>query len=367
MFYDSIEMNEPICLTKESGTMNNNISQRHNYDPHNPNDLRKPGKLKWKRVLLWLCILILVVTASIIVPKYWDIWEQNLIPSKPMPTRTPQPTATAAISVISSTAAPSPSSSQTSNLKTDRPSPTSTPMVPLSDDWNYVDSDIEIHVKNEKVDGHSIYTADIKLKDASFIHTAFAKDKYGDFRDHTSVMAQQNNAILAINGDFYGFRNTGIIIRGGKLYRNKPHTEMAALYKDGRLLVMDEKGIDGEQLLKDGVNDTWSFGPWLIKDGETRTDFSFSNMQVSNPRTGIGMIEPNHFIFIVIDGRSEESTGITLADFAKTFETAGCKQAYNLDGGGSATLYFNGRVVNNPLGKVVERAVSDIIYIAKTK
>lgn len=348
--------------------MNNNLSERHNYNPHDPSNPRKPGKLSWKRVVLWLCVMVLVITASIIVPKYWDIWEQNLVPSKPMTTRTPQPTATAAISTVSSTAAPSSNGKETTNnLKTIEPTPVNTPMIPLSDDWNYMDSDIEIHIKNEKVDGHSIYTADIELKNASFVNTAFAKNKYGDFRDHTSVMAQQNNAILAINGDFYGFRNTGIIIRGGKLYRNKPHTEMAALYKDGRLLVMNEKELDGEQLLKDGVKETWSFGPWLIKDGVTRTDFSFSKIQGSNPRAGIGMIKPNHFIFMVIDGRSEESKGITLADFAKTFEATGCLQAYNLDGGGSATLYFNGRVVNNPLGNVVERSVSDIIYIAKTE
>ncbi|WP_251033310.1 phosphodiester glycosidase family protein [Bacillus sp. ISL-75] len=50
-------------------------------------------------------------------------------------------------------------------------------------------------------------------------------------------------------------------------------------------------------------------------------------------------------------------------EFAQVFEDLGCTKAYNLDGGGSSTMYFKGRVVNNPLGKGQERGVSDILYI----
>ena len=45
----------------------------------------------------------------------------------------------------------------------------------------------------------------------------------------------------------------------------------------------------------------------------------------------------------------------------------GCTEAYNLDGGGSTTMYFNGQVVNQPTtngNTIKERAVSDIVYIA---
>ena len=67
-----------------------------------------------------------------------------------------------------------------------------------------------------------------------------------------------------------------------------------------------------------------------------------------------------------IDGRSSGySRGVTLTEFARIFESLGCTQAYNLDGGGSSTLYFQGRVVNNPLGRSQERGVSDILYISE--
>ena len=60
--------------------------------------------------------------------------------------------------------------------------------------------------------------------------------------------------------------------------------------------------------------------------------------------------------------------GLTLADLARVMQEAGCATAYNLDGGGSSTLYFNGRVLNNPTpnGRTIsERAVSDIVYIGR--
>jgi exopolysaccharide biosynthesis protein len=85
----------------------------------------------------------------------------------------------------------------------------------------------------------------------------------------------------------------------------------------------------------------------------------------SNPRTAIGVISPNHYVFVVSDGRTSESTGLSLYQLAQFMEGLGCTTAYNLDGGGSSTMYFNGRVVNNPTtnGRIRERGVSDIVYI----
>ena len=88
------------------------------------------------------------------------------------------------------------------------------------------------------------------------------------------------------------------------------------------------------------------------------------SIQGDNPRTGVGVISNNHYVFVVVDGRSTGySRGASLAEFAAIFKSLGCTTAYNLDGGGSSTMYFMGRVVNNPLGKNQERGTSDILYI----
>ena len=89
------------------------------------------------------------------------------------------------------------------------------------------------------------------------------------------------------------------------------------------------------------------------------------SMQGSQPRTAIGMVDENHYVFVVVDGRSTGySRGMTLIELAQLFQDLGCTVAYNFDGGGSATMYFNGELVNNPLGEGDERGTSDIVYIA---
>ena len=85
-----------------------------------------------------------------------------------------------------------------------------------------------------------------------------------------------------------------------------------------------------------------------------------------NPRTAIGVYEPGHYILLVSDGRTKESKGLTLYELAEFLQELGVTTAYNLDGGGSSTMVFQGEIVNNPTTngrKITERSVSDIVYI----
>ncbi|MBB6734616.1 phosphodiester glycosidase family protein [Cohnella sp. CBP 2801] len=250
-----------------------------------------------------------------------------------------------------------------------------------SDDWNYEDANESVHIQKVQTgsgsDTITYYVADVTLSGSANLLTAFAKNEFGtNIVQNTSTIAADNDAVFAINGDYYGFRNDGVVIRGGKVYRDEPARDGLALLSDGTLQTYDEEETSSDELLAEGVTDTWSFGPILLQNGEAAGDFgsvkidqNFGNrsIQDANPRTGIGMISPNHFLFIVVDGRSSGySRGMTLAEFANLFKDLGATEAYNLDGGGSSTMYFMGRVVNDPLGKGNERSVSDILYIPKS-
>lgn len=245
------------------------------------------------------------------------------------------------------------------------------------DDWSYTRDDIEINI--EKVESGTgtnkvtYFVADVQVKDTSNLYSAFAKNKFGrNIVETTSNIAEENDAIFAINGDYYGFREDGILIRNGVIYRDEAVREGLAFYNDGTMKTYDETSTSAEELLVQGVIDTLSFGPSLLEDGKAITDFGNvkidsnmgnSSIQKSNPRTGVGIISPNHYVFVVVDGRKEGySKGMTLSEFSNLFEELGCTEAYNLDGGGSSTMYFMGRVVNNPLGKNQEREISDILY-----
>jgi exopolysaccharide biosynthesis protein len=219
------------------------------------------------------------------------------------------------------------------------------------------------------------YVADVVVADATDVRSAFASNEFGtNIVQYTSDIAQDHNAVFAINGDYYGFRNTGILIRNGVIYRNEGARVGLAFYRDGSMAVYDETRTTAEGLVADGVWNTLSFGPALVDDGqvlsgidsiEIDTNFGNHSIQGTQPRTGVGMIAPNHFVFVVVDGRSRGySRGVTMTEFARIFADLGCEVAYNLDGGGSATMYFNGELVNNPLGKGRERGTSDILYVA---
>jgi exopolysaccharide biosynthesis protein len=230
---------------------------------------------------------------------------------------------------------------------------------------------IEIGTGVQKI---TYYIADVFLGEDMQLVAAFAKNSYGtNITEKTSAIAEDNNAIFAINGDYYGFREDGIMIRNGVIYRDEGVRTGVAFYKDGNMQVYDETMTTAEQLVEEGVINTYSFGPGLISDGEIidgideveiDTNFGNHSIQGDQPRSAIGMISENHYIFLVVDGRSEGySKGMTLTEVANVLYDYGCVEAYNLDGGGSSTMYYEGELVNNPLGKDKERATSDILMI----
>ncbi|MDV8146112.1 phosphodiester glycosidase family protein [Arthrobacter sp. B10-11] len=220
------------------------------------------------------------------------------------------------------------------------------------------------------------YVADVVLDDATTLQSAFANDSFGEnITETTSAIAGANNAIFAINGDYYGFRDTGIVIRNGVVFRDEGARQGLAFYRDGTVKVYDETATTADQLLADGVWNTLSFGPSLLDNGEIAegieevevdTNFGNHSIQGEQPRTAVGIIDDNHLVFVVVDGRSPGySSGVTMTGLAQIMKDLGATTAYNIDGGGSSTMYFNGELVNNPLGENKERGTSDILYIAQ--
>jgi exopolysaccharide biosynthesis protein len=218
------------------------------------------------------------------------------------------------------------------------------------------------------------YVADVVLTDATVLRSAFADNEFGtNIVEYTSDIAKDNDAVFAINGDYYGFRETGIVVRNGVVYRDKGARAGLAFYRDGSVKVYDETATSADALVAAGVWNTLSFGPPIVEAGavvdgiesvEIDTNVGNHSIQGDQPRTGIGVIDANHLVFVVVDGRSEGySEGVSLPELATIFTGLGVLTAYNLDGGGSSTMYFNGGLVNNPLGKHQERGTSDILYI----
>lgn len=245
-------------------------------------------------------------------------------------------------------------------------------------DTTYTSSNTSITIAQASTgsgsDALAYYTADV-VCDATAVRSAFANNEYGtNITARPSEIAAEHAAVLAVNGDYYGFRTDGILIRNGVIYRDDGVREGIALYADGRVEVYDETATTAQALVDAGVWNTCSFGPALVNGGtvlqgiddvEVDTNFGNHSIQGAQPRTALGWIGTGHYMFVVVDGRSEGySRGATMTELARIMADLGCQVAYNLDGGGSSAMYWNGGTINRP-SNGGERATSDILYIAQ--
>ncbi len=246
------------------------------------------------------------------------------------------------------------------------------PMEPVITENSYLDDNISITISQRRVNETECYIADVKLSSAEYLKTAFAKGKYGkNIVQYTSEIAESVGAIFAINGDYYGIRNGGYVIRNGVVYRENKYTnsqEDLVIYPDGSMGIVYEKDVTAQELYDEGAWQVFSFGPALVDGGEISVDNSseVANHMVSNPRTAIGIIDELHYVFIVSDGRTSESKGLSLVQLGELMIDLGVVTGYNLDGGGSSSMVFNGKVINKPTtsgGVIKERGISDIVYI----
>ena len=293
-------------------------------------------------------------------------------PESPAPSQTQAPSETAAPETGTpdpmQTAAPTEAPTEVPT-----PSPSPTPSAPVITENSYISGNVSVTLTTTRRHDTQIYIAEVKIRDISFFRSGLAGGVFGrNVLQKTSRIAADNNAILAVNGDYYGFRERGYVMRNGYLYRelakHGDSNEDLAVYLDGRFEVVNEADITAETLGNAGAVQIYSFGPGLIKEGTIAVDERSEVEQSlsSNPRTAIGMIEPLHYIFLVSDGRTDESAGLTLLQVAEIMKELGCTVAYNLDGGGSSTMWFMGRIVNKPTAygsEIYERSVSDIVYI----
>ena len=242
--------------------------------------------------------------------------------------------------------------------------------------YQYCNDHLAVHIHRHTTGDIAYFLCDVQTTDPAALRSALSNDKaYGAF-EYTSVIASRHEAVLAINGDDYGHSESkkfGVIIRNGELIRAQPTSRhMLVLEANGDLRVIADRGKDkpktiADRLSKEGVQQTWEFGPELIRDGQVvplNAKFKLISTRDGQlePRTAIGQIGPLHYVVLVVDGRQRGySDGLSLSGLQQLLMETGVKTAFNLDGGGSTTLVFQGKVINKPSGGK-ERSVSDILY-----
>ena len=235
---------------------------------------------------------------------------------------------------------------------------------------SYDDGTLRVEISSYRVEDTTVYVADLYTADPMALLSAFSQNSYG--RNITAVSsetAEQVGAVLAVNGDNYGSREKGYVIRNGVLYREDPasNQEDLVIWSDGSFSIIRESEVSARELLEDGAWQVFSFGPGLLENGQILVDAQdeVDRAKASNSRTALGQIGEGHYVLVVSDGRTDESEGLSLWELAAFLRELGVRTAYNLDGGGSSTMVFLGNVVNQPVGGrgSGQRAVTDIVYV----
>ena len=211
---------------------------------------------------------------------------------------------------------------------------------------------IDIEKVNTTVDGKKplvYYVADIRMRDYSSYRSGLSR------KNQPLKYARLEKAVLAITGDNLVDSEKelkGCLIRKGVFYSDYARAETLAILPDMTLEVLHQGTFTARQLWDRGIRDTYGFGPILVENGEICPSVYTHRNVYPNPRCGIGMVEPGHWVAIVSDGRQRGySESITLEFFAQIFIDRGCTAAYNLDGGSSGGMVFMGEVLNKHLGK----------------
>lgn len=216
--------------------------------------------------------------------------------------------------------------------------------------------------------------ADIYLKDIHELKTYYQDDEKNGLHTTAQIdrMSDHAKAIWACNGDYYVIKSSDkeILRNGETIYQlgNNCVRDFCVIKNDGTMQTIKHQDVkENPEVLEEMRDDAWqiwTFGPSLLdEDGKAIRNFDdiySQDLLWKNPRTAIGYYEPNHFCVVMISGRVNDNHGASMQELSTFFEDEGCQCAYNLDGGGTSHMWYDGEVLADPCE---DREFSDILYI----
>ena len=258
--------------------------------------------------------------------------------------------------------------------------------------WRFADQTLRILIdkKHSEALGSNVLTAEIFLKEGApgfhmVHHDPENRTVNRDaFKEKPAVIARNNKLVFTMNGDYYLYRvymvktkpsyPIGVIIRSGDVLFDKPPKptrtaypplDNLALFPNGDMKVYKANELTAKEFLAMGASDVLAFGPYLIRDGQINA-FSETYGNTDQPRAGIGMVAPGHYVAVVVEGRIRGSKGTTVSALCQYLAEMGCQTAYNLDGGDTSAMVFLGTQLNQLYkvnGKEKDRTQNEVMGI----
>ena len=218
--------------------------------------------------------------------------------------------------------------------------------------YEYRSDDLSVRIETRRTEKPAVYhVAHIRMRNTDAFRPGFGHPREGGMTKQSAEgIARRYKAVLLITGDdliHMEAEQKGILLRNGRYYSGKQGEATLAMRPGLAMRIYFPYQTTYQQLLDEGVENTYSFGPVLVYGGKVYKYAYKHRTRTRNPRIGVGMVAPGHFVAIAVDGRiAGYSVGMEMMEFARLFEQEGCEIAYNLDGGASEAMVFMGEYVS---------------------
>ena len=236
----------------------------------------------------------------------------------------------------------------------------------------YCDETILVIAWKEAINNSACSFVEVKIAHGSQLRRALSDNTYGSsVYMYPTQMAQNANAVVAINGDVDGHRACGITVYQRQLYRFNPRSLESCFFTASGDMIFTHVGeLNTEDEVKKFVQDndivfSISFGPILVENGEKKTTNTYlvGEVDIQYSRAAIGQVDKLHYLLLSINEEGVYKNRVTINQAADLIYAKGVPNAYALDGGQTATIVMNGETFNRPdWGN--ERIMTDIIYFA---
>ena len=246
----------------------------------------------------------------------------------------------------------------------------------------YWDSDIRCYCDEtilaicwkEKINDRVCSFVEVKLADGSQIRRKLVNDTFGsNEKAVASELSRSANAVIAMNADYYKYRDLGVCVYQGQLCRYETSCDVLFIDSNGdfRMLRASELGSreDVEQYIADNnIQFSMSFGPILVRDGVLQQltgsyAGGIGEMYEQYSRSGIGQYDKLHYLVMTVNHSQDGTPRATVNQFAEIIYGKGVQNAYNFDGGQTSEVLINNERYNY-VDWDNEREVSDILYFA---
>lgn len=249
---------------------------------------------------------------------------------------------------------------------------TGTTIIPGTEVNYYLDETILAITWKQEINGRCYNISEVKIAHPSQLRRFLAGGEYGSaIQLTTSEMAASVNAVVASSGDFYKHRKSGVIVYDGVVQRiSGKNFDSLFIDEDSNFHFVyageiTTRAAAEKYAAEKNIRFSFGFGPVLIDNGQIvdiNPNYALGEVSDYYARAGIGQIDELHYVLVTV---SNEFFGNTakIKEFAEGVYQLGCQKFYALDGGQTAVLVMNDKVINRVVYDA-ERRISDIVYFA---